>query len=1557
MEHPAFDPEEFKRKLDGIARNTTGGQFRLNTKDPQASEKFGSFLADEQDSFEQQQPEARPDVGSFFGSGIIENIGRGATGIGRYLQENSPLTREGGFTGGRGVLGGLAQAAGPLGPNQAALNPAIEPIIPETFVGDSTGLERGVREGIRQFSHPAELLITAETAGLGPGAAAAIRGGGSSAFRNIAAKLIEPVSGGFARRAGFEGGAGLGANIGGSVVQETLPEDTSTPVRLAATLAGGLAGGGVGAVGGLKAVDAGARISPVGVADAAFIPDDINNGPLRVFISAEQAAKGSPAEGLGSDFIGSIPDLPMNKGNLIAGRQVTKEQIPPTIFHVTSDLDRVSASGVLRAAGREGGGLGGGAHAGTVSFTSNRNDAINIATELRRVGEVARAGSDDEAVEIIRRIAAEDIQKAKLAPEKAKFLNDPEEIISSIYGADWRERKTLRRTELYNAYLTRRESVHRGSIPGGSGQVPDLPNNPVLILTDEQARRITSESVGIITVPSRTLPTSPLITDRVAGDFLNEIQVHGDVDISGSNIVRQQTAPSPQQAIQPPVARQAGSGVFDEAGNELTPPTAGRAVDDVGGVPADVQIDPLPGGLTDLTDFAEQLGITFREGEFGFKIPLTGKNITLPKLTPRKVGEFLRLGAADPSLRAKRTGTQLGHVLNPLNDEGVNLTARAFSYVDEVGTREGLFGRLDETGRFSEDKAGVLKGLSLNDAERPEILRQLNPTQRIWVDRLRQIQAAARDLRNRAGGDVGKMTETEKLLFFGRGIAAKRNKAGEIIAIREIADTGSGRKLGGKISSEKGRIVETMEELTEQGFDVVPFDQRVRDQLRAAYNANAEDSLVKYMKENFDLVPGDSTFEGATKLPLQNHNLMIRGREGQQIATDLADEIARQAEQADVVFRGVAKLNSVSRYFALAGDASPFTIQLIIAAFGHKKAYIKALGAFADALAKGIVNPEAAVRSNAARLQRAIPLANRHSTLKLGGGEFTEAFNPEGVLGATDLWNEALSIRGTLQRAKAMPRRLLEPFRIAAEAAFNEAGLSMAEGLEAAARNADGTFDKAMIQDIDDYINNVRGLTSSARIGVNQASRTRESAFLLAGQYRRATAALYSSMSQGGIKGDLARKSMFKTVTGMMMLGAGITILIGIEDGKSAEEISKDVKDRLNPLHPRFLLWEVSGQLVGPGSKILSDMRLLKKMATDPEGFMETKEFASNNFVNWVRGQLAFAPGLPINMLLGKDAGGNPIGEGGIGDLGKDIFTGNFIPLTANAAFFSGGPNDTAKGKLARGTADFFGMRSFPAGAFDHLNKGSEEVWGVPYGETEPYQKTITRRQQSGFIDPITAERAATGDKLSTYFVKTKEIDDLRLQQEKNIIDGLAGTGPLAGIVTKKPFAKAPLRSALDLYYEAQSNARNQKVGVAAGAGIDFNEQKETETDANIDALEAYNLTFDNAIVGDFFMSDVWNKLVDSLLKSLPAEQREYVIRNTNRGVHADGILELLKGTGTRKRIDQSEAARQAHSGIPVASAISPPVALETLTPRPDSPTRANDIIKQRIIGGDSRFD
>ena len=270
-------------ELQSLARNIAGSGVQI--RDPRV---FKQFLADKQQEFTQRVGASRLQD---LASQEAENAGisnpRVTRGSQRFNEARAAQGIEPGpsalpnITRGRGPIGLVQNILGSINPNFTALQPDIEPIIPESFVGESTGLERGVRQGIRQFSHPAELLITAETAGIGPGVAAAIRGSGTSTLRNIAARVAEPVAGGFGRRAGFEGGAALGANIGGEVVQETLPESVTGIPRTAAVIGGSLLTGGVGAGAGLKAVDALPstsqldRISPIGVADAA---DDV---PLR----------------------------------------------------------------------------------------------------------------------------------------------------------------------------------------------------------------------------------------------------------------------------------------------------------------------------------------------------------------------------------------------------------------------------------------------------------------------------------------------------------------------------------------------------------------------------------------------------------------------------------------------------------------------------------------------------------------------------------------------------------------------------------------------------------------------------------------------------------------------------------------------------------------------------------------------------------------------------------------------------------------------------------------------------------------------------------------------------------------------------------------------------------------------------------------------------------------------------------------------------------------------------------------------------------------------------
>jgi hypothetical protein len=239
--------------------------------------------------------------------------------------------------------------------------------------------------------------------------------------------------------------------------------------------------------------------------------------------------------------------------------------------------------------------------------------------------------------------------------------------------------------------------------------------------------------------------------------------------------------------------------------------------------------------------------------------------------------------------------------------------------------------------------------------------------------------------------------------------------------------------------------------------------------------------------------------------------------------------------------------------------------------------------------------------------------------------------------------------------------------------------------------------------------------------------------------------------------------------------------------------------------------------------------------------------------------------------------------------------------------FFDGGVEDTAKGKVIRGTSDFVGWRGFPQGAFDYLDDGANAIYpGKGYRDLETFQKTKVRDEMADQLRPITERRAQAGDKLSIYYLESDKIDaalDVALQ---NISDSGRGLGPIAEALGR-PMTKSEAKNA---YYTQAAAARNQKRGLAAGARVDFNEQKDGETDKNLQALEAYGETFDAATVGNVFLGERWDKLVRALFEKLNTSQLAYVRRNTNLRVIPANILETLSD-GTRKRIRLSEAARR----------------------------------------------
>ena len=573
MTQPPFSGNDFFDQIDSVARNLTGNAFRLKKNDPTAPQKFTEFVAQsEQDFGRQPQQQAQPQSFTDFEQAGFQVNPAGDRRAAILAQQ--PSSGESAFDQsigrglgalGRGALGVLKthiEAEEAIRKPAAGIASEIRTFLPDEILG------REIKAG--------PIGVTAQETAYDRAFAEARANGASltEAFdiarefqQNIpynAGEFINPfLNPAAGPSAGVPGGPPVDFHLGtADVGSEIISPLNFIPVIGDPGLLTKPFGAGSRVVtgAGKKAVSAGgdyaAAVGRTGVGNVLdpvpqlgtqgrFIPEDIDKGPLRVFISAEQAAKGGEVNaGLPVLQGGKISSRPMTtitldepgfyRGKTISGGIITKQDLPETVFHVTSDSQRVKNSNVLRASSGEGGGLGGTQARNTVSFTTSANDADDIATELIRMGEVARAGSDDETIVIMNRIISEDAQRAGIT---AEAIGEADEIVSNIYGADWRTRGNLSRVEVYRAYLTRRQSLQSGQFTGGE-PIQGLRQDPLIIMDEAQARLITPESVEVIAVPSRTLPDAPLITDRVSGDFLNEIQVHGDIDISSVTAAR-----------------------------------------------------------------------------------------------------------------------------------------------------------------------------------------------------------------------------------------------------------------------------------------------------------------------------------------------------------------------------------------------------------------------------------------------------------------------------------------------------------------------------------------------------------------------------------------------------------------------------------------------------------------------------------------------------------------------------------------------------------------------------------------------------------------------------------------------------------------------------------------------------------------------------------------------------------------------------------------------------------------------------------------------------------
>ena len=373
----------------------------------------------------------------------------------------------------------------------------------------------------------------------------------------------------------------------------------------------------------------------------------------------------------------------------------------------------------------------------------------------------------------------------------------------------------------------------------------------------------------------------------------------------------------------------------------------------------------------------------------------------------------------------------------------------------------------------------------------------------------------------------------------------------------------------------------------------------------------------------------------------------------------------------------VNKANSVGRVMALAGDISPFGIQLIFLAGAHPKIYAKSLGAFVRAM----VDPDYLARFYA-KHQRTI-LGSRGLVLSRGAGglEMTRAYARGGLL--------------TFGPLKPIGK-LLAPFQRGYEASLDTAGILLRETYEYLATTP------ARTAAVESFINEFRGLMSTAKIGLSSGQRQIEAAAILAPQYNRAIGALLKDVAAGGLRGQLARDNMAKGTLALMMMAVATSMAMG----ESPDEIA----DHLNPTSPNFMTWDIAGQRIGPGSKVRSLLFMLGKTLKNPED-------AAYNAARFLRGNFSPVAGTSMDLITGKNFIGEPTRDGLL-SLTKTVVGENMLPIWVQSVVFEGGE---LPGRLTRGITEFAGGRAYPLGAYGEMralqDKLAQEKYGMPWAD------------------------------------------------------------------------------------------------------------------------------------------------------------------------------------------------------------------------------------------------
>ena len=489
---------------------------------------------------------------------------------------------------------------------------------------------------------------------------------------------------------------------------------------------------------------------------------------------------------------------------------------------------------------------------------------------------------------------------------------------------------------------------------------------------------------------------------------------------------------------------------------------------------------------------------------------------------------------------------------------------------------------------------------------------------------------------------------------------------------------------------------------------------------------------------------------------------------------DVAYTIGKSMVQDETFNKFLSEVNTANsafRFFQLAGDMSMFGIQLLFL-MGHAVFHPTYMPKILKAFGHAFVDPKV----HAKYLHDHRKLLSRHPGVMLSSGgtemtEFTRNMANAGFVRAKPI-KMAADVIGHIPTVKTLGRGYVGFLRRAQsgfESAIDIAGIEMLRTLD----NFDSTgvrLSPIETQQMDDFVNEFRGLANTARLGTTITQRQLESLVLLAPRYNRAIAAMVTDIFHNNIRGQQARQKLASGVAAIMAMSA----VFSWANGEDPDEWWEHYDWR----SPKFFTWNIAGQNIGFGSKIRSLLKLAGTIHVAIERGDEeidvNRTLMDIPGMAFLRGNMSPVLSTTTDMLTGRSYMGDPVwGEsiwdikGHIENFTKEEIAPKTMPIWAQSVLMEGG---NVRERTPRGVAEFLGGRGYPESSYQMMQNFSQEILGLPYEELEPFERRLLRDVLSPELEKVNQDLIRRGNKKAQYWDALKLADENRYKSEEKLL-------------------------------------------------------------------------------------------------------------------------------------------------------------------------------------------